>query len=98
MPASRSALAMTLAPRSWPSRPGLAMTTRVFRPISLNNWLLDVFAPDFPQAVAHLAQGCVGARGFDQQRHRVVARLGSHLESVERPSDESGVASPSYLS
>src|ERR1035438_8307027 len=26
-PASRSALATTLAPRSWPSRPGLAMTT-----------------------------------------------------------------------
>src|SRR5258705_9695601 len=30
MPASRSARAMTLAPRSWPSRPGLAITTRIF--------------------------------------------------------------------
>src|SRR6516225_2761432 len=30
MPASRSALAMTFAPRSWPSRPGLAMSTRIF--------------------------------------------------------------------
>src|SRR6266568_7448859 len=29
MPASRSARATTLAPRSWPSRPGLAMTTRM---------------------------------------------------------------------
>src|SRR5215467_900777 len=28
-PASRSALATTLAPRSCPSRPGLAMTTRI---------------------------------------------------------------------
>src|ERR1022692_332651 len=28
-PASRSALATTLAPRSWPSRPGFAMTTRM---------------------------------------------------------------------
>src|SRR5581483_870096 len=28
MPASRSARATTLAPRSWPSRPGLAMRTR----------------------------------------------------------------------
>src|SRR5947209_1645814 len=27
-PASRSARAMTLAPRSWPSKPGLAMSTR----------------------------------------------------------------------
>src|SRR5918999_1274131 len=31
MPASRSARAMIFAPRSWPSRPGLAMTTRIFR-------------------------------------------------------------------
>src|SRR3954447_26135960 len=30
MPASRSARAMILAPRSWPSRPGLATTTRMF--------------------------------------------------------------------
>ena len=32
MPASRSARAMILAPRSWPSRPGLATTTRILRP------------------------------------------------------------------
>src|SRR3954451_20795211 len=31
MPASRRARAMILAPRSWPSRPGLATTTRIFR-------------------------------------------------------------------
>src|SRR5262252_1246396 len=30
MPASRSARAMIFAPRSCPSRPGLAMTTRIF--------------------------------------------------------------------
>src|SRR4051795_4638203 len=30
MPASRSARAMIFAPRSWPSRPGLATTTRIF--------------------------------------------------------------------
>src|SRR4029453_10701120 len=29
MPASRRARAMTLAPRSWPSRPGLAISTRI---------------------------------------------------------------------
>ena len=29
MPASRSALAMIFAPRSWPSRPGFAITTRI---------------------------------------------------------------------
>src|SRR5436305_15167971 len=31
MPASRSARAMIFAPRSWPSRPGLAISTRIFR-------------------------------------------------------------------
>src|SRR5689334_8603179 len=31
MPASRRALAMILAPRSCPSRPGFAITTRIFR-------------------------------------------------------------------
>src|SRR5215212_5439579 len=31
MPASRSARAMIFAPRSWPSRPGLAITTRTVR-------------------------------------------------------------------
>src|SRR5207302_3273083 len=30
MPASRRARAITLAPRSWPSRPGLATRTRIF--------------------------------------------------------------------
>src|SRR5437762_5411563 len=32
MPASRRARAMTLAPRSWPSSPGLATNTRILRP------------------------------------------------------------------
>src|SRR6266568_2323974 len=31
IPASRRARAITLAPRSWPSRPGLATRTRIFR-------------------------------------------------------------------
>src|SRR5215471_18171887 len=31
IPASRSARAITFAPRSWPSSPTLAITTRVFR-------------------------------------------------------------------
>src|ERR1700693_4333686 len=30
IPASRSARAMIFAPRSWPSRPGFATTTRIF--------------------------------------------------------------------
>src|SRR6187200_1134651 len=34
MPASRSARAMIFAPRSWPSSPGLATTTRILRLVS----------------------------------------------------------------
>src|SRR4051795_3059517 len=33
IPASRSARAMIFAPRSWPSRPGLATTTRILRAV-----------------------------------------------------------------
>src|SRR5918994_6950151 len=33
MPASRKARAMIFAPRSWPSRPGLATTTRILRAV-----------------------------------------------------------------
>src|SRR5687768_8740946 len=40
MPASRSARAMILAPRSWPSRPGLATTTPILpRPSTLAGWI-----------------------------------------------------------
>src|ERR687886_804420 len=35
IPASRSAAATTLAPRSWPSRPGLATRTRIGRCIAV---------------------------------------------------------------
>src|SRR3954447_15981299 len=36
IPASRSARATTFAPRSWPSRPGLATTTRIREPMCTN--------------------------------------------------------------
>src|SRR5215475_8631731 len=35
MPASRSARAMTLAPRSWPSSPGFATSTRILRSVDI---------------------------------------------------------------
>src|SRR3569623_2117251 len=51
MPASRSARAMIFAPRSWPSRPGLATTTRILRCVAValipgrNNRPADAAAP-----------------------------------------------------
>src|SRR5258706_6458029 len=51
MPASRSARAITLAPRSWPSRPGLATRTRIFRSVLLSSMqpYLSTTAPDSPR-------------------------------------------------
>src|SRR6267142_1683916 len=42
MPASRSARAITLAPRSWPSRPGFAMTTLSLRIVILASLKCEV--------------------------------------------------------
>src|SRR5258706_9747775 len=41
-PSSRSARAMIFAPRSWPSRPGLATRMRTLRDVSAI-WLRDLF-------------------------------------------------------
>src|SRR5215204_4266848 len=79
MPASRSARAMIFAPRSCPSRPGLATTTRIFRlepaaDISGGSLLDDELHPLIAEAVdravddvgtALLQRLGVGARAAD---------------------------------
>src|SRR5271165_5154124 len=47
MPASRRARAITLAPRSWPSRPGLAINTRIFLSGMVDLRILSVSSVDF---------------------------------------------------
>src|SRR6185436_1096972 len=84
MPASRSARAMTLAPRSWPSRPGLAMTTRIFCIWQLDERNFFVLAPHVPERVAHLADGRVGADAVHQGIHRIPGAARRLLERVER--------------
>src|SRR5207253_3940500 len=87
MPASRSARAITLAPRSCPSRPGLAMTTRIFctlKPDTSNYRRFFVFSPDVPQRVAHFAHGCIGPHGVNEQRHRVGRTARPILQGVQR--------------
>src|SRR5258706_6142151 len=104
MPASRSARAMTLAPRSWPSRPGLAMTTRIFciydqtpdlkvgRYGSLDQWNLFVLTPDFTKRVAHFAHGRVRADAVHERVHRVAGAARGLLQHVERAPHRVGVA------
>src|SRR4051812_41282645 len=82
MPASRSARAITLAPRSWPSRPGLAMTTRIFCILDEGDFF--VLSPDLAQRVAHLANGGVGADAVEERGHRVALPARRLFQRVER--------------
>src|SRR3954467_6914158 len=90
MPASRRARAMTLAPRSWPSRPGFAMTTLSFligarQP--LNNRHFLVLAPHFAERVAHFADRRVGPHRIEDPRHQVLGGPGGDAQAVERAGD-----------
>src|SRR5215471_10906096 len=86
MPASRSARAMTLAPRSCPSSPGLAITTRSLRMAAWSdNGRFLVFAPDFAQGVAHLAYRRVSPDGVENRRHQIVGALRRTPQPVQRP-------------
>src|SRR6266496_2557025 len=95
IPASRRARAMIFAPRSCPSRPGLAITTRILPTISptLEDRRLAPGAPHLAQRVAHLSERRVRARGLDDRRHQVRVACGGPLELGERLFDRGGVAS-----
>src|ERR1043166_8223241 len=102
MPASRRARAITLAPRSWPSRPGLAMTTRSFlksaiyplKSATSYHRNLFVLAPDLAQRVAHLADRRIGADRIEDGRHDVLARARDRAQPIERALDAVRVARP----
>src|SRR4030042_6293049 len=95
MPASRSARQMTLAPRSWPSRPGLAIRTLIFlsgmsssftRPGSKCYRLL-VFPVDIFQGIHDLSQGGVGLDALQEIGHEVTVIPGGLFEVGESPFD-----------
>src|ERR687891_2428113 len=80
MPASRRARAMIFAPRSWPSRPGLATTTR----ITSEDGCFGVGAVDALQRPHDFAFGAVGAGAVEQRLHQVAARRGAVAQLCER--------------
>src|SRR5687768_6549971 len=101
MPASRSARAMTFAPRSWPSSPGLAITTRIFWLIRSTTHQITrssddrhflVFSPYFAERIAHFADRGIGAHAIEQQRHGVGGAPGAGLQRFERAADAIGIA------
>src|SRR3954454_24467670 len=86
IPASRSARAMTFAPRSCPSRPGFATSTRIFLSLMLEGGLL-VESVNVAQRVADFAERGVGAHRLDGRGHRVVAGTRGLLQFFERVCD-----------
>src|SRR5579862_9599534 len=92
MPASRRARAITLAPRSWPSSPGLATRTRMGWEDILEVGSLRVSAEDGAEGIADFSQGGVGSDGVEQERHGVFGAFSGALEGVECVSNSVTVA------
>src|SRR5438445_1595728 len=89
MPASRKARATTLAPRSCPSRPGLAMSTRMRCWAGPELIRYGSLSPS-PPAPAARASGArrpavfVGRRGLPLKRPFLLAGVGKPEEAVDR--------------
>src|SRR4029453_4804638 len=85
MPASRSARATTLAPRSWPSRPTLAMRTRM-------GVMSVAGGGGAPRAGAgdRRARGRRGAATAGTRRLQHLAHLGGKRIGRERLGEEGG--------
>src|SRR6059058_2184402 len=92
IPASRSARAMIFAPRSCPSRPGFATTTRIFfseeaatGPRSLERGRFPVRAEHLLKRLHHLSLGGIRSGRLEQVGHQVLARVTCRpLEPLER--------------
>src|SRR5690349_14025203 len=92
IPASRRARATTFAPRSWPSRPGLATTIRIWSCIVVSPFPAagsegiggHVRAPHVTKRVGHLADGGAGREGVLHRVQDVVGALGGLPQPGER--------------
>src|SRR5262249_32677107 len=100
-PASRNDAATTLAPRSCPSRPALATSTRIFlskSTPSLELRRLVVLAEHDAHRLSHLALGGVGAGAVDQERHQVLLLVARRLGQGREPArDQVVVARLAHL-
>src|SRR5829696_3983106 len=86
MPASRSARAMIFAPRSWPSRPGFATTTRILR-VEVAAAMGGILARDGRRApqLAHDQLHLLVGGTVDRADDRVGAGLADDLGVGPRP-------------
>src|SRR5438067_1890456 len=87
MPASRSARAMIFAPRSWPSSPGLATTTRILPFVSLGI-VERTLVGESQRGVA--GAGRLGAQGKSALRAPVRACAREHLREAPDTAERGG--------
>src|SRR5215472_2077442 len=92
MPASRSARAMTLAPRSWPSRPAFATRMRIGRAMLLDERRFAIAAEDRHERFRDLAQRRFALDALEIVRHEIFVSFGSALEGGKRRLDLRTVA------
>src|SRR5260370_6364353 len=85
MPASRNARAITLAPRSCPSNPGLATSTRIRLFIHSDRARLLIGAEHIPQSVTDFTERCVSANSVQNVRHGILRTLSRTPQGVQRP-------------
>src|SRR5260370_40480186 len=85
MPASRNARAITLAPRSCPSNPGLATSTRIRLFIQSDRARLLIGAEHIPQSVTDFTERCVSANSVQNVRHGILRTLSRTPQGVQRP-------------
>src|SRR5262249_30771277 len=93
-PASRSARAMILAPRSWPSRPGLATRIRSGRTALSEPGRVAILAEDLAVEIGYLAQRAARLHRRHERRHQVLARAGGVAHPGERLAGGGRVALP----
>src|SRR5437879_1837212 len=81
IPASRRALAITLAPRSWPSRPGFATSTRIFASVIEHHLNTEDTKDHRARLCARRAQTVL----ISKLRHiyqQATLRYGSHARAI----------------
>src|SRR3990172_6623650 len=98
IPASRRPWMTTFTPRSWPSRPGLAISTRMRRPGSISNHRrLDVGAEDPAHDRRHLPHRGAGLGRLDEGGQHVLPAPAGLVEAAEGPPRGGGLPPPLRL-
>src|SRR5215213_6485372 len=85
IPASRSARAMIFAPRSCPSRPGLATTTRILRLLTGGRLARARGLPaDAPRGASRLQRAAAAQVGAERERREAEEGDPAHVEAGRR--------------